>query len=411
MPPVSAPDPANHTQTTVGVTAIFMSLQFVAFFLFQGMRTIIPLVLELVLGLAEDEVVTHWGLIYTAGLFAGFLTRMPMGVVADRFPRLRSLTLGTVLCVTALLGILLTQNILVIALAFGLLRAGIHVFPLVTRGFVRETDPRKHGRLNGLVIFSGNLGTLVGPVVMALFLDISLQVLVGGTAVLLVAFNIVMVTIVPPKTTFPAMTVGEQVLTSLREIWKIKTIVSLFITNGVLMGFFTSVQVPYARYVFGLSPGLIGLMVGAVQAFALGVVLVTGELTDRLGPRKLIVMGLATEGLAGGLLVLFPTNLATYVMIQMMLQGGSVIISTASITFFTLHVGKATFTTSFGAATSFFFLGSAVVPILAGEMYLVSPTSPFLVIFLTSIALTPVMFHLTRKAMVDQESNNSSPTQ
>ncbi|MFW9995461.1 MAG: MFS transporter [Candidatus Odinarchaeota archaeon] len=372
------------------IVLTFMIIQFVGLFMYGGFRTVYPIILEFSFNFTEQEVISSWAIIYSIGLIIAFSTRIPMGIIADRYSRLRSLSFGSLLCIASLVGTLYTKNIFVLALLFGLLRTGVHIFPLVSRGYVGETNPARQGRLNGLILLAGNTGSLLGPILLATLLEISLPWLIWLSCGILLVNNLLFALNVPPGSKSTIMTLKSRLWISIAEIWKLKTIVLVFTVSGVVNGINETVQVPYAHYALGLTPAETGFFVGLVQLSSIIIIFISGESIDKFGVNNLIILGTGLEAIAGMLFLLATKNLLIFFISQILLQGGILVIITASVTAITLKVSRSTvsrstISTSFGIATSFFFLGSALVPYIAGELYLVDARFPYLAIFMICI--------------------------
>ncbi len=101
----------NSNSTRIAI--IFMSLQFLGFFYFNGFRVVFPLILEKY-KYTELQVVTDWAIIYSIGLFISSLTRYPMGIIADKLSRKQTLTISTLFIGSSIILIFLTQNIVIL---------------------------------------------------------------------------------------------------------------------------------------------------------------------------------------------------------------------------------------------------------------------------------------------------------
>lgn len=384
--------PPPHSDTRIIV--MFLSVQFIGFFLFDGLRTIFPLFLDMTIGLAEDQVVESWGLIYSFGVFVGFLTRMPMGVLADRYPRRVSLTIGIALGMSTVLSLLFIRDILLLAVSFGLLRMGVHLFPLVAREGITEVGSKKHGRLNSLVFFAGNVGSILGPVILALVFEMSLEAFVFSTLAILLVSHLTILLFLPKKSHRTKNQLLPLLVDSFREVYRFKTVLLIFLASGFLIGVIFSIQVPYALYVLKLSSGEVGIVVGLVQFLNLVIVLVAGELIDSLGSRVMLTSALLLELIAAGLLIASPFSLFSFTLSQVLFQGGISILINSGLTLFTLQAKKRTFSTVFGAITSLFFLGSSISPTASSQLYLVGPTFPFWLVVIIALALLPTLWLL-----------------
>ena len=373
-----------------------MFVQSFGFFLFAGYRTIFPLILEFGFLFSELEVISSWSFIFTIGMLIAFLTRTPAGIIADRLQYLPSLFLGSGIALLSIIGILFTQNILILALLFALLRTGTHFFPLVSRGFVNGTNKDYHGRLNSMILLSANFASIIAPLFLIFWLEISLTVLIIVTVIFILLGNLIFILKVPPKET-NSLPVKNQLKIAINEIWTLRIIVLLFVLNGMINGIYTYIQVPYSRFVLLLQSTEIGLIVGFIQLFNLFILFYGGKIVDKIGTKFVILIGLLIEAIGSLIIIIGSRSVITFALSQIFISSGILIIIVALVTNITLKASKNTIGTTFGAISSFFFLGMSFIPILAGELYLLNPIFPFYLILILSITFLLSILILTKK--------------
>ena len=172
------------------IIAFLISIQFIGFFFYGGIRTIFPLILGKI-GYSSAQITTDWSIIFTIALFVGgFGTRILMGKVTDILPRKQSLLLGTGLSLVSIVLIMFTRDIIILGILFALLRTGTHIFPLTTRSYANETNPTNQNRLNGFVLIGTNIASFLGPIILGFFLEISLQSVILFSAIILIIVSI-----------------------------------------------------------------------------------------------------------------------------------------------------------------------------------------------------------------------------
>ena len=380
--------PYRHQNTRLG--AIFLFSQFLGFYLYGGLRTIFPLFLELHLKYSETAVVVAWGFIFTIGQLIGFLTRIPMGILVDRVSSKQSLRIGLVISLAAVIGMLFTENIIFLALLFGLLRTGTHIFPLISRNYVAGTDPKYHGRLNTYTFLAGNLGGIISPIVLTFLLEISTSLMIIITSLFLLAVLVVYNILVPQEEAHTNIPLKIQLYISAKDIATMKIIVIIYTITGIFSGIFITLQVPYARYVLLLNPTVVGVLVGLIQLINLFLIYLGGELIDRTDSKVGLVIGTLTGGLGVLCLLINTQNILMFLLSQVLLQAGNSTLLTAATTHISHHTTKIAFSTTFGAISGLFFLGGALMPDIASSLFLTNFTSPYLIFLAISVTLLPL---------------------
>ena len=174
------------------IVSFLISIQFIGFFFWGGFRTIFPFILTN-LGYSSQEIASDWAVVFTIALFTGgFLTRIPMGIVSDKLSRKQGLLFGTSLSLLSIFLMGFSSNIVVLGILLALLRTGTHIFPLTTRGYSNETNPKKQSKLNGYVLIGTDIASFVGPILLGLFLEVSLQTLIIFSCSVLLLVSLVL---------------------------------------------------------------------------------------------------------------------------------------------------------------------------------------------------------------------------
>ena len=116
-----------------------------------------------------------------------------------------------------------------------------------------------------------------------------------------------------------------------------------------------------------------------------------GEMVDKFGTNNLIITGIGIEFIGGLFLFFLLNNPITFIIGQILIAVGITTIITGSTTYLSLLASEISFATTFGAMTSFFFLGSSIGPILANELYRFDPSFPFISINILIIITLPLI--------------------
>ena len=390
------------------IAIIFMSLQFLGFFYFNGYRVVFPLILEK-MKYSELQVVSNWAIIFSVGLFLSSLTRYPMGIVADKLTRKQTITLSSFLISLAIISILFTRNIIVLSLSFALMRTGNHLPPLITRGYVNETDSSRQGKLNAYVSFIANLGGFIGPVLFTFFLEVSIYTLVLFSNLILLILYFFYLTQIPAKKTRNMIPLKTFINDSLHELLHFKKVIILFIILGIVNGIINYLQVPYALYVLDLSGSQTSFLVGVVLLLTTIFILFAGQLTDTLGIQLTIYIGLFIIALGSFIQILDKTNIFFYFISQLLITGGILLGTNSLVTYVTLHSHNVTTASVFGGTSSFYFFGSSLIPIFAQKLYLQDPLLPYWLMIIVSAIIFPLGFILNKKNNIKVSFQKTDP--
>jgi MFS family permease len=372
-------------------TILFLSIQFLGLYLFGGIRTIYPLFLELHLNYSEIQVLESWGIILSLGMFVGTITRLPMGIFADRYTRKQVLMVSLVLITVSIAGMIFFTNIIILALLFGLLRSGAHLFPLLSRGYVQEKDARHHGRLNALIMFSASAGTIIAPIIFIFLLEVSPQIMIITTSIFTVISISFLIITIPNREEIKPLPLKSQLSNSAKDIVNMKLIAIIFIISGVFNGIYDARLVPHMQFNLDLDPAIIGLLVSFIRFATMFLILIMGEMVDRFGTNNLIITGIGIEFVGGILVFLLINNPITFILGQILLAIGITTIITGSTTYLSLSASQVSFATTFGAMTSFFFLGSSIGPSIANYLYIIEPSFPYIFISILIIMSLPLI--------------------
>ena len=98
------------------------------------------------------------------------------------------------------------------------------------------------------------------------------------------------------------------------------------------------------------------------------------------------------------LVSLLLNNPIVFIFGQIFIAVGITTVITGSTTFLSLVASQKSFATTFGAMTSFFFLGSSIGPGIANELYQINPSWPYAVITLIVIVIVPIMVFIFRSS-------------
>ncbi len=277
------------------------------------------------------------------------------------------------------------------------MRTGNHLPPLLTRGYVNETDKAKQGKLNGYVSFIANFGGFVGPVLFTYFLELSLSSLILFSNLILLILYIFFLLTLPAKKKKNLIPLNTFVKDSLRELFHFKKVIILFIIIGIVNGIINYLQVPYALYVLHLTGSQTSFIVGVVLLLTTIFILFAGQLTDTFGVRMTIYFGLFIIAFGSFIQIIDKTNVMFYFISQLFITGGVLLGTNSLVTYITLHSNNATTASIFGGTSSFYFFGSSVIPIFVQILYVRDPLLPYWLMIIVSMIIFPLSFILNKR--------------
>lgn len=368
------------------------SIQFLGFFFWGGISAIYPFILEKI-GTPTSQITADWSIIYTFALFiGGFFTRVPMGMISDMLSRKQGLLFGTSIAFFSIFGILLSNNIVYLGVLFALLRTGTHIFPLTSRSYSNETNPKKQRRLNGFVLIGTDLASFLGPIILGFFLDISLETLILFSCFILLLSSIVLNFTTPKKLNRKKLSSKKIFTQALSELNKIRKIISIFFVLGFVNGTFRTILAIFPYLTLNMNYFQTELAIGLIQVTAIIFILISGELNKNFGLFVLITSGIIFIFIGALIIVLGGSNVYTFLLGGMILNGGLQININSLVTSVTLTASKETAATCFGMASGMFFLGASFIPIFAGFLFNINPFYPFIFILIVCIVvLYPVL--------------------
>lgn len=335
---------------------------------------------------AEDLGAETWliGLIIGASTITGVFIKFPAGTLSDIVGRRRMLLLGAVFfAVPPFLYLLVQDPYTLLALRF-LHGFATAIFSPVAAAAVADLFQKERGEKLGWFASSNEVGSAFGPLlggaVLAAFAGPGLSkfyvtyLIAGalGVLTLLLALRLPVGRPSPDANIAPRQTASRWKLFR-QGMWEVlgnrpilitsSVEAAMFLGVGALIGFLPL----YARNVVGLSDAYLGLLIWVPLVMAMAGKPLAGRISDRIGRKPVILMGLA---LSVVMLPLVPvtTSLAG-LLIEGALFGLGMAIVTPSTTALVADLCK---TRNYGAAMGVFGtiwdIGEASGPILAGVL-------------------------------------------
>ena len=180
-----------------------------------------------------------------------------------------------------------------------------------------------------------------------------------------------------------------QAINELKQIWEI---IGFYFLLGFITGTFSEILVPFMENTLHLSSLITDFYVGIIQLIAIIFILIQGRLKGKFSLFVLLIIGLILVILGSSIIYIGRTNIVTFILGSMLINGGIQIDIISIVTSITLTASKETAATCFGIGSSLFFLGASFIPLFASYIYNINPLYPYLLIIIIGIIiLVPVI--------------------
>ncbi|MHA2504568.1 MAG: MFS transporter, partial [Candidatus Kariarchaeaceae archaeon] len=346
---------------------------FIGFFVFRGVFVNFPIYLQITQGYTELEVVNIWAIFSGVALLMGALTRMPAGLLSDKIGRMRAYMLAYATYFIAMVMILFTTNNAVYLVLLTMIRLGLNLIAMSGRGIV-SLATRDRALKNGLLSSMVGLGSFTGPTLLGFVLDnyppsyfvwITVAVLVIDLVLFLFVLQFTRSELkdrgIDSDISFNKIerTQPVEYRASLRAP-RVQAIFALFLLQGLVFGFISSVYSIYGFNVILLNATIIGAVTGLGSLVQAIWAPITGRLYTFIHPQKLRLVGwtfVLLSGISASLSWVHPLFfLASF----FILNFGNATYSTVEITKMANLVSKREFSFIFGIATSLNILGTSI---------------------------------------------------
>ena len=291
------------------------------------------------------------------------------------------------------------------------MRTGTHLPPLITRGYINENKRENQGTVNGYGSFISNVGGMIGPILFAYFLDLSFtSLLIISNLILLVFYAFYMLKI-PAKQTKNTTPTVIFIKRSFYNLSKIKMVILLYMILGIINGVKNYLQLPYAVYVLGLSGNFVSILIGIVTFLTTIFILFAGKLTDKYGIELTTYFGILIIIIGSVFQILDEFSVLYYFICQLLINGGLLLAINSLVTYITLNSENGTTSSIFGGTTSFYFVGSSLLPLanvvipgVSNLLYSLDPLIPFFLIIVISAVIFPIAFISSKRKPVTMVS-------
>jgi MFS family permease len=348
------------------------------------------------------------GLIVAASTITGIFIKLPAGALSDLFGRRRMMLLGCLFFAgPPFLYPLVADPIHLLLLRF-LHGFATAIFSPVASAYVAELFHKGRGERLGWFASANDVGATLGPLLGGLVLFYTASYPTTYLCVgLLGILPFLMVLRLPKEPALPPLQTGAgrwqkfragvgEVLSSPPVLIASGMEAAMYVGYGALLGFFP----PYAKDL-GLNDAQIGLILGAQLATTMLAKPVAGRLSDRMGRKPMILLGLC---LCTILLPFIPRTTAFPLLFLLSgLFGLGVAIVTPSTTALVADLVKeGQMGSAMGVFGTIWDTGEASGPILAGFLIAAFGYPSAFAMIAALMGLAAVIFALTVKDPADQ---------
>ncbi|MBA7663086.1 Multidrug resistance protein MdtG [subsurface metagenome] len=259
------------------------------------------------------------------------LVSMVGGFALDKFPQRRILVLFLSLLLMGLGYLLvgLSPNYTFILLSIGMAGAAGSIWHPAALGLLSERYPERRGFLLALHRSSGNVGDVLGPLLVGALLLILVwqNILFGAFPLAMVMALLLWITLrragylreIADKTTSKRR-VGEQ-LSALKEALKSRELILLLLVSGVsgLSQGSIMLWLPlYLQETQGMGSLGIGIHLGLLSGVGIASVPVIGILSDKLGRKRVILIVLVAQAIIALLMALTGSGISLTILVGLM---------------------------------------------------------------------------------------------
>jgi len=377
--------------------AAFLTSQFVGFLVFMSLRQIFPIYLEKSTG--QDWGI-RWGIIVAAYTFGGIITRVPSGYLVEKLGR-KTLVISSYLVMTLAAGALaFTQNLILLATLWIILRSSNNIFGLVSRSLLSDLETKYKGFYNSIISTSGRFGSLIGIISLGVLLEFFQPVVMIIFVVVLSVIGGILFLLIFTKGKGEEKYIerrndiknGEKTKLRVQEFTN-RTFIFFFIAFtifGVMEGFTNPQFSLYGYNIINFSESLVGTILGLSN---ISFILVGPVIGFAISHRKrlidyMLVSACILMTLNFLMIFLFPTNPAIFIVFLFVRSAGHALFFPVVMTILTSELSKKHFTLLYSVITTAFFLGLASTSYASGVILEKNISYFWLSSFVTSIVLT-----------------------
>ncbi len=383
--------------------AAFFSTQFVGFLVFMSLRQIFPLYLQKTSGLTEEEVVIKWAIIVAAYTFGGIITRIPSGIFIEKIGRRNMIVISYFLTIGSIVGLAFTNNTILLATLFIILRTANNSFGLTSRSLLSDIETKYKGFYNSMISTSGRFGSLVGTITLGVLLDFFKPYIMLVFAGILAVIGVIIFLYIfiegkgedRFKKRQEVKWAGNKVRIKRKDFLNSIFIFFFcaFVIFGIMEGFSNPLFSLYGKNVLNMSDSLVGILIGLSN---LSFVIVGPIIGLAISDSKKIVNSLLLAApilLACNFLMifLFPSNQIVYTVFLFVRNVGHALFFPVVMTILTSKLSKDLFVVLYSVITTAFFLGIAATSYVSAILYTINITYPWLSSLVSALLLILVM--------------------
>jgi len=381
----------------------FITSQFVAFLVFMSLVQIFPLYLQKSTNLSQEEVYIKWGIIVAAYTFGGIITRIPSGYLIERFGRRILIILSYIVMTLAVGGLAFTENTILLAFLWIILRSSNNIFGLSSRSLLSDLETKYKGFYNAIISTSGRFGSLIGTISLGVLLDFFDPVVMLIFVFVLSIIGVILFYVIFTKGKGEEKQIERRkdlengVKTNLKiHHFNNKTFI-FFFTAFVIFGLMDGLTSPqfslYGYNIIGLSESIVGTIIGLSN---ISFIIIGPIIGLAISFRKQIIdiiLLVACILISVDFLLIFlmPFSKLMFIVFLFVRSAGHALFFPLVMTILTSELDKKHFSILYSIITTAFFLGISGTSYASGVLLNIDVTYFWLSSFIASIVLVIVI--------------------
>ncbi len=381
----------------------FLTSQFVAFLVFMSLNQIFPLYLQKSTGLSQDEVYIKWGIIVAAYTFGGIITRIPSGYLIERFGRRMLIISSYVVMTLAVGGLAFTENTILLAILWIVLRSSNNIFGLSSRSLISDLETKYKGFYNSIISTSGRFGSLIGTISLGILLDFFNPIVMLIFVFVLSIVGVILFIVIFTKGGGEEKHIGRRKDFENGEKTKLeihhfsnKTFIFFFIAFlifGLMEGFTNPQFSLYGYNIIGLSESLVGTIIGLsnISFIIIGPIIGLAISFRKQIIEIILLVACVLISINFLLIFLMPFNQIMFIVFLFVRSAGHALFFPIVMTILTSELHKKHFSILYSVITTAFFLGISGTSYTSGVLLNIDVTYFWLSSFITSVVLVFVI--------------------
>jgi len=370
-------------------------------------------------GLSAVDAYAKWAIIVSAYTLGGIITRIPAGFILEKIGRRTLIVSSYILMTLAVVGLIFTDNIIILAFLFIILRSTNNIFGLSSRSLLSDIETKYKGFYNSIISTSGRFGSLIGVITLGILLEFLDPVVMIVVVIALSVLGIILFLLIfikgegEERQLERRYNLNEEGKTKLRFRDFTQTIFIFFFVAFTIFGVMEGLSNPlfsiYAKNNLALSESIVGILLGLAN---LSFIIVGPIIGFSISHRKklidyLLLSSAILLSLNYCLIYIFPDNVGVFTAFLFIRNAGHALFFPVVMTILTSRLSKEHFSILYSVITTAFFIGLAGTSYLSSVLYSMDYTLPWFSSLLASLVL---IILITIYVLFNRKKNDESET-